>query len=384
MKKKVLLLTAGVFSLLSSYSQSSNDVLNLLTQKKVINQQEADSLRADAAIKQQQSYDKFNPLPLITSKGIVLSGFTQVRIQDFQQSGNYSGFDLRRARLDFNANVSKWWGFRVQYDFAATPRLLDAYVDLKINDYFNVSFGQFKTPYDLEGLTPTRQFEFIDNSQVVSALTARGGTGIPTDVIGNQQGYDDGIQISGKFIKLEDRSLIEYKAAVVNGSGLNTLENNHFKDVVGRLVFHPFKGIDFGGFVYNGTGFYNNAVVIPPAKTAIADDHVRNRYGAEINIEYSGASLRAEYIKGKDGSILRDGYYVSAGYFVFPKRLQLLYKVDTYNPNISSTKLVTTNYTTALNYYFYKNTRLQLAYTFRNEKIYVKNNLAVVQFQIGF
>src|ERR1035437_8627372 len=174
MKKKVLIVTAGLFSLFSAYSQSTNEVLNLLTQKNVISQHDADSLRADVAIKQQQLFDPLNhTTPLISGKGLVLRGYTQVRLQDFQQPGNYAGFDVRRARLDFNANISQWWGFRVQYDFATTsPKLLDAYVDLKINDQLTFSFGQFKTPYEFEGLTSSSQYEFIDNSQVVSALTA--------------------------------------------------------------------------------------------------------------------------------------------------------------------------------------------------------------------
>jgi len=384
MKKKVLVFTAGVFSLFTGYSQNTNDVLNLLTQKKVISQQDADSLRADVAIKQQNADPAKATTTILSNKGLVLSGYTQVRYQNFQQPGNVDGVDIRRARLDLNANASKVWGYRLQIELAATPKILDAYAEYKPNDYIHVTVGQFKAPYSQEGLTSSNTYEFIDNSQVVGALTARGGTGVPTDVIGNQQGYDEGLQISGNFLKINDLSLIEYKAAVINGSGLNVGDNYKFKDVVGRLVLHPIKGISLGGFAYNGQGYYNNGVIVAPAKAAIVTNHERSRFGAEFSVEYFGAALRGEYISGKDGTILRNGYYVSAGYFVFPKKLQLLFRVDSYDPNTSKTKVTTTNYTPVLNYYFNTTTRLQLAYTIKNETPYVKNNVAVVQLQIGF
>jgi phosphate-selective porin OprO and OprP len=381
MKKKVLIITAGIFTILSGYGQSSNDVLQLLTQKNVVTQQEADSIRADASIKQQETDAKKKTFPVIAGKGLLISGFTQVRYQFLEQAGKVNGFDIRRARLDFKSNLSSYWGYKVQVELAGAPKLLEAYGELKLNDYLNFTLGQFKVPYSLEGLTSTPKLEFIDGSQVVDALTGR-----KADIISatnDQQGYDIGLQAGGSFLKIKDLPLIEYKVGIFNGTGPNIADNLKEKDVVGRLVFHPIKGIDFGGFAYKGYAFYNTK----SSKTTVDAVHERNRYGIEVSAEYKGASLRAEYIEGKDGNKLRNGYYVSAGYFILPQQLQVLAKLDNYDPNINKAVIKDnlTNYTGVINYYFNPNTRIQLGYTVKKEQAKeIKNNQIVVQFQLGF
>ena len=79
MKKKVLIISAGLFSIVNGFGQTSNDVLNLLTQKNVITQTEADSLRADNAIKQQDIDAKKKSFPVVAGKNLQINGFTQVR-----------------------------------------------------------------------------------------------------------------------------------------------------------------------------------------------------------------------------------------------------------------------------------------------------------------
>ena len=54
MKKFYLLLFVILFTG-RIYSQSTNDILNLLIANKTITQEQADSMRADAAIKQQEA-----------------------------------------------------------------------------------------------------------------------------------------------------------------------------------------------------------------------------------------------------------------------------------------------------------------------------------------
>ena len=378
MKKKVLTVTAGIFALLSGFGQTSNDVLNLLTQKQVITQQEADSLRADASIKQQESDAKKKWFPVNAGKGLQINGYTQVRYQFLEQTGKVNGFDIRRARLDIKSNVSPYWGYRLQFDVANSPKVLDAYAELKLKDYLNFQLGQFKVPYSIEGLTLSNKYEFIDASLVVDALTAR-----KIDVIGDQQGYDIGLQAGGSFVKINDLNLIEYKVGIFNGSGLNVADNLKEKDVVGRLVFHPIKGIDFGGFAYKGYGFYNSN----SSKTTKVDVHDRNRYGAELSAEFKAASFKAEFIEGKDGNILRNGYYVAVGYFLLPQKLQILAKYDTYDPNIGkdNTKDHLANYTGVVNYNFNPTTRIQVGYTVKKEEAKeIKNNQIAVQLQVGF
>ena len=59
-------------------------------------------------------------------------------------------FNVRRARLDFKGNITKNLEFRVQGDLAGTPKLVDGFVKIKLQKYFNIQVGQFKIPFTFE------------------------------------------------------------------------------------------------------------------------------------------------------------------------------------------------------------------------------------------
>jgi len=371
MKKTLQLLFFLIFIAKTIYSQSPNDVLNLLTQRKLISQEEADSLRADAAIKQQESDAKQKSFLVNAGKSIQLAGYTQVRYQNLDEPGKIDGFDIRRARLDIKGNISPYFGYRLQTGFANSVKLLDAYAELRLTDYLNVTIGQQKVPFSLENLASSNKLESIDRSQVVEALVARG-----KDVIGNQNGRDIGVQIGGAIVKLNDRALIDYRIGIFNGGGINAGDNNEDKDVVARLVFHPIAGLDLGGGYYNGVGFYGS----PNAESS-----GRTRWGLELSYVLKNLSLRSEYIQGKDGSIDRFGYYAQAGYYIWPQKLQLLAKYDWYDPDKAKTDNATTWYTAGLTFNFNPNVRIQAGYTIKEEQgPNINNNMGVVQFQMGF
>ncbi len=370
MKKLILLLGIAILLQIKSNAQSTNDILNLLTEGKLISKEKADSLRAEAAIKQQEADEKKKNFLVNAARQIQISGYTQVRYQRFEESGKIDGFDIRRTRLDIKGNFTPYWSFRVQTEFAVAPKLLDAYAEYKLNDCFNLTIGQAKIPFSFENLASSNKLESIDRSQVVEALTARS-----KDVIGNQNGRDIGLQIGGSFIKINDIYFVDYKAGIFNGAGINVSDNNFSKDFAGRIILHPIKGLGVGGGYYNGFGIFGTPAT--PKK--------RHRYGFELNYECQRFTYHSEYIKGFDGGIKKDGWYVQAGYFVLKQKLQTILKYDTYNSDLSKSKNQTTNYTIGLNYTINPFTRLQLAYTLRElQNKFNKNNFASLQFQIGF
>src|ERR1700733_11687588 len=93
-----------LLSAIALRAQTPNDVLNILVKKGTITQSEADSLRADYALKQQTAAAEAKTFPLGSSRALQLSGYTQVRYNSFQQKGKPDGFDIRRARLDFQGD----------------------------------------------------------------------------------------------------------------------------------------------------------------------------------------------------------------------------------------------------------------------------------------
>ena len=379
MKKSIFTVSIFILFALTIRAQSTDDVLNVLVQKNLIAQKDADSLRAEAALAAQANLAKVKAFPINAGKKITMAGYTQVRYQALEESGKIDGFDIRRARLDVKGTISPYWGYRVQFDLAGTPKLIDAYAELKLNDYFNFTIGQAKIPFSLENLTSSNKLELIDRSQAVEALVARG-----KDVGGNQNGRDIGIQLGGTILKYNDRPVIDYRLGVYNGSGINTTDANEKKDFATRLILHPVAGLDISAALYNGSRYIaevkTGTVVTTPAKNV-----TRDRYGFDLSYDLNNFSVRGEYLHGTDELINREGYYAQIGYYFLQKKLQLLAKYDFYDADKSKANNASTWYVLGANVNLNANVRLQANYTFKQEEgTGIDNNYASLQFQIGF
>jgi phosphate-selective porin OprO/OprP len=362
------------FSALTSWAQNSNDdVINLLLKKNVISEQEADSLRSDEAIKEQQKKDNQKTYPLSLGKALNLSGLLQTRYQSFQKSSGIDGFDIRRARLDLKGAITSNWDYELYIEFAGTPALLDGYTTYKFADYLKVSAGQFKIPFSIESLTSDSQLELIDRSQVEEALNARA-----KDVLGNQNGRDIGGQVSGSFLKLNDSYLFDYTVAVFNGNGINkTADVNNNKDLAGRFSVHPIKNLVVSYDFYQGHDIFGT----------LTTTQVRNRRGVDARYVYGGLSLTAEYDRGTDGVVDRDGWYGQAAYFIFPKKLQLAAKYDTYDPTKTSLTDRSTWYIGGINYFINNWTKFAVDYSYKREEVstaQTPNNLFSAELQVQF
>jgi hypothetical protein len=396
-KHKHLLLSLLWGSPLFIRAQTTDDILNVLTQKGTISRAEADSIRAACATKQRASDARLDSFPLSLGRMLRLSGYTQVRYQNFQQQSKYSGFDIRRARLDFQGDFSPKWGYRLLVDFVGaagatgtaptggallSPAVMDAFISYKPFDFLKITAGQFTIPFSLENLTQDRNLETVDRSQVVNALVARKGdpsNGL-IDSVGNQNGRDIGVQISGSLIRMEGRYLADYFLAVLNGAGINTLDNNKSKDISGRLVLHPARVLDIGASYYNG---FDRFI------TSQSADHLRTRWGVEMALNLKLLSVKSEYIEGDEGGvnpIKHKGWYAQASYFLWPKHLQGVLRYDTYHPNKNTTKtdLTSTYYVFGLNYFFNVWTKLQVNYSKRTENPQANSDVFTVQLQLAF
>lgn len=379
MKKSIFTVSIFILFALTIRAQSTDDVLNVLVQKNLIAQKDADSLRAEAALAAQANLAKVKAFPINAGKKITMAGYTQVRYQALEESGKIDGFDIRRARLDVKGTISPYWGYRVQFDLAGTPKLIDAYAELKLNDYLNFTIGQAKIPFSLENLASSNKLELIDRSQAVEALVARG-----KDVGGNQNGRDIGIQLGGTILKYNDRPVIDYRLGVYNGSGINTTDANEKKDFATRLILHPVAGLDISAALYNGSRHIaevkTGTVVTTPAKNV-----TRDRYGFDLSYDLNNFSVRGEYLHGTDELIDREGYYAQVGYYFLQKKLQLLAKYDFYDADKSKANNASTWYVLGANVNINANVRLQANYTFKQEEgTGIDNNYASLQFQIGF
>jgi phosphate-selective porin OprO and OprP len=397
MRRSWMALSAVIFSAVQlAKAQSTDDLLNLLVKKGTLSKSEGDSIRSDYATKQKGVEARLDSFPLSLGRLLRLSGYTQVRFQGYQLKGKPNEFDIRRARLDFQGDFSTQWSYRLLIDFVGnsgangtaptggplvSPALMDAFIAFKPWDFMKITAGQFTLPFSLENLTQDRNLETIDRSQVVSALVARKGDGSNNlaDSIGNQNGRDVGIQVSGSLIQLADRKLLDYYLALLDGAGINTVDNNSSKDIDARLVFHPFKILDIGGSYYNGFDRFTSS----PGK-----DQDRSRWGVEMALNYRNLALKSEFIQGREGNhdpIIHQGWYAQASYFLLPKYLQGVFRYDTYDPNTVKSQSTNTYYVFGLNYFFNVWTKLQINYSWRTESgVSTDNDVFNIQLQLGF
>ena len=368
----------------ASYAQSNDDLLNLLIKKNVITEQDADSVRADLALKQQAQKDKTPPIIGI-GKQLQVSGLIQTEYEGFQLPTKYNTFLVHRARLDVKGNITDDWSYEVYTEFAGVnPKLLDAYATYRITDYLKFTAGQFKVPFSAESLQSDADLDFIDRSQVVNALDARG----TTDPLGNQNGRDVGIQLNGSFAKVNGHYLFDYYLGLFNGQGFDETSNdlNNHKDFAGRLVFHPITNLTIGADFYDGK---DNYII---AKATTATNNKRDRQGLDAKYVLGKLALSGEYDKGTDVATKKDGWYGQATYFVWSDKLQLAARYDYYDPTEVTTSVAstatdaTTNYIGGINYFFNKYVKFTVDYIYAREqtKTQINNNTVEAQLQLVF
>ena len=149
-------------------------------------------------------------------------------------------FNVRRARLDVKGNITKNVEFRVQGDFAGTPKLVDGFVKVKLHKSFNIQAGQFKIPFTFENPQSPLTLEGIEYAQVISKLSGYSDmSGVKT----YSGGRDVGLMIYGNFFKFERNGkeipILTYKLGVFNGNGMNNKDANLAKDIAGSIEVCP-------------------------------------------------------------------------------------------------------------------------------------------------
>lgn len=283
-----------------------------------------------------------------------LSGYAQTQYS-YSDDGTNS-FQIRRARLDLKGELGNMIDYRLQTDFASSPKLVDAYVRFKICPYFNIEVGQQKVTFSLESMMGPFTWETIDLAQGITKLS--GYSDISNE---GSNGRDIGISAYGGFIKKEGYNIIDYAFGVYNGNGINLKDNNKHKNFAGKLEIHPIKPITLAASVYIGkmNGILESGELMP-----------KNRYAFSARYDDKTIMARAEYLRGKtdmglDGIITSDAYYVLVGYS-FKCGIQPILRLDSYRKDITATNGRSDHYVIGLNYKPWKYTFIQLNYTIKD------------------
>lgn len=291
-----------------------------------------------------------------------------------------NSFAFRRARLGVTGAIPYNFSYYVMTELSPTlggPYILDAFLSWKAaNSYLKVSAGQFKSSFGLELSTPCQSLFTYDRSLVVNELAS--------------PFRDQGIMLSGSsdsihILGLKKPNIFSWSLAFTNGTGLNNMDNNTSKDIIGRLVFAPFNFIQLGGSYHQGE--QKN-----PDPTVTKAD-VLTRYGADVQLKASfgkfGFISQSEYIYAKDdgskmvgggcgatpevviGSFERSGYY-SQLMIQTPWKIEPVVKFQSYDPNSKIDDTDPNEYKKdtwifGFNYYVNDWTRIQMNYLYNTE-----------------
>ena len=299
---------------------------------------------------------------------LVLGGFIQVNFEDsdafafngnFGQSAIKDRFRLRRARVNLTGDFAEQFDFKMEGDFGQNDgtnnnRTAFSGTDIWLNWHqfpaAQIKIGQWKAPFGLDQLTPDTSLYTIERTLPTGAIT-------PDRQIG--------VQLWGMpFTNIwpEQKDLLTYYAGIFNGNGKNTTvnDNNNFM-YVGRLESTLFKDVfGKGSFLKLGADVLNsrddkgtnisqsgNLLVnsdgsLSPFTLPGADE--RTAWSVDAWLKLGPFDLIGEYLQehvnGRTvnevppgfADFTTDGYYVTAGYFLIPNKLQAVVQWQDLNP----------------------------------------------------
>jgi phosphate-selective porin OprO and OprP len=299
---------------------------------------------------------------------LVLGGFLQVNFEDsdafafngnFGQSAIKDRFRLRRARVNLTGDFAEQFDFKMEGDFGQNDgtnnnRTAFSGTDIWLNWHqypaTQIKIGQYKAPFGLEQLTPDTTLLTIERTLPTGAIT-------PDRQIG--------VQLWGKPLTRiwpEQADLLTYYAGIFNGNGRNTTvnDNNNFM-YVGRLESTLFKDVfGKGSFLKLGADVLNsrddkgtnisqsgNLLVnsdgsLSPFTLPGADE--RTAWSVDAWLKLGPFDLIGEYLQEKvNGRTVNgvppgfadfttNGFYVTGGYFLIPKKLQAIVQWQDLNP----------------------------------------------------
>jgi len=279
-----------------------------------------------------------------------VTGYVQTRLEAIGDSGV---FKLRRVRLGAQGGFTPWASYKVQAELrsggtgatAAGVSATDLYVALTHGPWI-ATIGQSKTPLSVEFIRSSTVLELPERSMVVDSLAPNRDLGVK--------------------IEWNSTGPLTLNGGVFNGDGTNRAANRDERFLyLGRVVVKP------------AAGWYLGASAAAKRDTTTWD--------VEGTWERGGVAARAEYLARRQSTarITTLGWYALAAYAVAPHRLQLVGRIQQFDPNDVLRGDRVTGYTGGAQYFLRgDDLKLQLEYTaFAEQGPALDNNRLIVQLQ---
>lgn len=301
------------------------------------------------------------------AKSVKVGGLLNARYS-YDSSDKSNGFDIRRLRLSVGGDIGRRLDYKLQAEYgggnsssAATVKLLDAYLRVKVAKAFNVQVGEFKVAYSQESQDGPASWLTIENPTAVSRLNGY------SDESGQKANSRDvGLRLYGALAD----GIVTYKIGVYNGNGINLKDNDSQKDVAAFVTVNPWRSLTLSAGQY--IGHYT---------TSAAGTLRRNRTSAGLTYKDHHVTFRSEYLYGTTGPSHHQGVYATAAY-TLPHGLQPVISYGYYQKDTETARDNQSDYLAGVNWTANKYLRLQLDYTFSHYTNSTKSDRNLLEAQL--
>ncbi len=355
-------------------------------------------------------------------KGRVQARYTHIENGDLNKvihqkafdDSEFDGFSIRRVRLRWYGNVTDRWKYHVQLSAdgdhnddkldPATPdyqlkkndvgvKLQDAFFVYKLNPYFNVRVGQFKSRFSPSYTTAGPKLPLCERPLVVDKIARKREIGISVESPRN--GQWDGRTWGAK---IHDTPFF-YAVGLYNGNSFNHMRNDNENFMVsGMFLWRPSPHISLGtSYAYDQTGYDYETTVLGKAEEV--DDHyvysIANHKVADnlhlwdfnLAFDWKPVHLQAEYItQDGDESKRQYGYGIQTQ-IDLTDNFQFTARYDEFDPDVDDDNTLDSRwYTVGCNWFIHgQNIKWQANYTLRKERHGEEDNdVFITHFQVLF
>lgn len=231
----------------------------------------------------------------------------------------------------------------------------DMYISTDIVPHHTIYAGQTRLPIGYEGPMNPYDIETVDKAQIARNFS---------------DNLDIGIKAKGNF------DWLEYTVGAYNGNGAGQSDSNSNLDLASWAVIKPLYKLPKLGNLEMGGGY-------TVGKTSMYSHNTTSFYSSykfkKLNIcgEYAFkdgylAQANSKLPNGWESTKAR-GWYVHSSYYLTDK-LQLLGRLDKFDPNSKISKNTNTEYTLGGNYYLKDNVSIMTGYVFVSNPAAAKNS----------
>jgi hypothetical protein len=392
------------------------DIINLLRQKNVITQEEADKMLEELHTKKQDEKKEIKKeltaeIKDDIKKDAATGEFLPPALRGFKfgttifadwASTNKGGtpatnqFELNRGYMTMTKDINDWLGVNVTADITSSATAGQGWELRMKNAYANINL--FGTTTQM-GLIPTPSDTY---DSAIWPYRVQGKNLL--DLYSIQSSADFGVSIQGPIGGYMDDAYLAYAAKqfagkwggyfieVSNGSGYTYAEANGNKVVSGLIYVRPLPTIPIANglqLAYNGTYGESNSKFASGDKNAFPDWQVNI---VQASLQHEMFTLMYQYYWGEGvyGTATtsdennRNGYLVE-GFVRVPmvEKLRVFGKCSHYNPNTSTGNDDQTTYTGGLSYDVSKEFMPFIAYQ-QTKYQSSKDGTNYDEYQIGF